>query len=87
MNNKVDSFICRELIRRCDFHIITIHDSFSCHPNNIDKLRIEYLTILKEIQQMNLLEYIGKQINPDFKWQPKDEPFEIAIDKDSYALC
>lgn len=85
--HSIDAYICRELIRRCSFEIITIHDSFSCHPNNVDTLRLEYIKLLKEIQQMNMLDYIGKQINPDFKWQPEDEPFKIAESIDSYCLC
>lgn len=85
--HSIDAYICRELIRRCNFTIITVHDSFSCHPNNVDNVRLEYIKILKEIQQMNMLDYIGKQIDPSYSWQPEGEHFEITESIDSYCLC
>lgn len=85
--HSIDAYICREIIRRCNFEVITIHDSFSCHPNNIDKLRLTYIQLLKEIQQMNILNYIGKQLNSSFSWQPEGELFDIAESIDSYCIC
>lgn len=85
--HSIDAYICRELIRRCDFVVYSIHDCFACHPNNIDKLRLTYIELLKEIQSLNMLEYIGKQINPKFKYAAKGKPIEIAVSPDSYCLC
>lgn len=85
--HSVDAYICRELIRRCQFTIVTIHDSFSCHPNNVDRLRLEYIKLLKEIQQMNMLDYIGKQLNSSYSWKPEGELFTIVESVDSYCLC
>ena len=85
--HSIDAYICREIIKRCNFEVVTIHDSFYCHPNNIDTLRLTYIQLLKEIQQMNMLEYIGKQINSNFNYKPEGTPFEIAESVDSYCLC
>lgn len=87
MNRMIDSYICRELIRRCKFTVYSIHDCFACHPNHVDEMRLTYIQLLKEIQSMNILDYIGKQINPDFSYIPEGQPFEIAESPDSYCLC
>lgn len=85
--HSVDAYICRELIRRCPFEIVTIHDCFSCHPNHIDELRLQYIKLLKELQDINILDYIGKQLNPNFSWKYEGDKFEILESKDSYCLC
>lgn len=85
--HSIDAYICREMIRRCNFQIVTIHDCFYSHPNHILDIRKTYIKILKEIQSMNILEYICKQINSDFKYQLDDELFEIVDDENSYCLC
>ena len=85
--HSIDAYICREIIKRCNFEVVTIHDSFYCHPNNIDTLRLTYIQLLKEIQQLNMLDYIGKQINSSFSYQPEGTPFEIVESADSYCLC
>jgi len=50
-----DAYIVRELIRRCDFEVLTIHDSFHCHVNNINKLREVYRQVLVDIASTDTL--------------------------------
>lgn len=85
--HSIDAYICREMIRRCSFQIVTIHDCFYCHPNNVLAMRKQYIKLLKEIQSMNMLEYICKQINPEFEWKINEKLFEISDDENSYCLC
>ena len=85
--HSIDAYICREMIRRCNFQIVTIHDCFYCHPNNVLEMRKQYIKLLKEIQSMNMLEYICKQINPSFEWKIDEKLFEISDDENSYCLC
>lgn len=63
--HSIDSYILREVVRRADFDIVTIHDSYGVHPNNVDKLRQLYRDVLISVMEMNLLEDILEQINPE----------------------
>ena len=85
--HSIDAYICREMIRRCNFQIVTIHDCFYTHPNNVLAMRKQYIKLLKEIQSMNMLEYICKQINSEFEWKIDEKLFEISDDENSYCLC
>ena len=77
----IDAWVCREIIRRCDFEVSPIHDSFYTHPNNIHKVRQVYQEILQEIndgKHSNLLENIlsdiyGYKVSNPFK---DKEPLE-----------
>lgn len=60
----VDSYFLREVTRRCDFEVSTIHDSFGCHPNNVEAMMQVIREVSAGILDMNLLEYILEQINP-----------------------
>lgn len=83
--HSIDSFIAREVIRKCDFEVLCIHDSFGCSANNVKKLKKVYTDTLKRIQSMNLLEFILKQIDPTYQAPRFDKQFKIA--SNNYAIC
>ena len=102
MIHSIDAYICREMIRRThyynknsktfkSFDIATIHDCFIVHPNYVNIVRRNYLTILKELQDMDIMNYIMNQIHPSFVYdngyKNGVKNFDIAIDENSYALC
>ena len=102
MIHSIDAYICREMIRRThyynknsktfkSFDIATIHDCFIVHPNYVNIVRRNYLTILKELQEMDIMNYIMNQIHPSFVYdngyKNGVKNFDIAIDENSYALC
>jgi len=60
--HSIDAYIVRELVRKCDFEVSTIHDSFSCHPNNMGVLRQVYKDVLCEINSSNMLSNIISEI-------------------------
>lgn len=82
-----DAYVCREVVRRCDFPVFTIHDGFKCHPNHIDAMNRTYVQILAEIADSRYLEscieeIIGKPVadlNKEFSGS------EVTMSK--YALC
>lgn len=62
--HSIDAYFGREVIRRCNFDISFIHDSFGCHPNNAAKLMDTVKRVAAEILEGHLLVDILSQINP-----------------------
>jgi DNA-directed RNA polymerase len=56
--HSVDAYICRQMVVRCPFDIITIHDGFRCLPHNAASMRKIYNKIMAEITDSTLLEDI-----------------------------
>lgn len=73
--HSIDSFICRELIRRCNFEISPIHDSFYAHPNNINVVLSTYQNILQEIN-VGKYQTLLSDILSDIAGQKIENPFE-----------
>ena len=44
------------------FEVVTIHDEFKCHPNNMNYLRQQYINILAELADSNLMSDILSQL-------------------------
>ena len=63
--HSIDAYIVREMIRRSDFELYTIHDSFWTSPNNMNQVRETFLEILIEIAKSDLLEDILGQVTND----------------------
>jgi hypothetical protein len=57
-----DGYVAREMVRRCPFDMISIHDEFLSHPNNMNYVRTVYIDIMAEIADMPLLNSILSQI-------------------------
>ncbi|MFM7896668.1 MAG: DNA-directed RNA polymerase [Flavobacterium sp.] len=63
--HSVDGYIVREVIRKAaarGFRVLTIHDSFWCHPNYANEMRQFYNDVMAEICEMDLLSDILSQI-------------------------
>jgi DNA-directed RNA polymerase len=61
----VDGYIAREMVRRSHsegFQLAHIHDAFTAHPNNMQRVRELYVEILAEIADSNLLADILSEI-------------------------
>ena len=63
--HSVDGYIVRRMITELPFRVTTIHDSFSCHPNNQRALKTKYTEILCDINESNLLQSILREITQD----------------------
>ena len=74
--HSIDAYIVRELTRRCNFEVASIHDAFTCHPNNMTKVMDTYRTILAEIANSNLLANILSEITNS----------DVVLDKFNYDL-
>ena len=58
----IDAYIVRQVVLRCDFDVITVHDEFFTHPNNCNAMRAVYLEVCQEIVDANLLDDILSDI-------------------------
>lgn len=85
-----DAYICREVIRRCPFEVLTVHDSFYTHPNNISEVLRVYNEILQEINSGEV--DILSQFLTDIYGEKKENPFKDVPPLDDircakYSLC
>jgi hypothetical protein len=60
--HSTDAYITREMVRRCDFELAHIHDSYWTHCNNFNEVRQTYVDILSEIAESDLLEDIMSEL-------------------------
>lgn len=63
--HSIDGYIVREMYRMAKaqgFELLTIHDSFWCSPNHMQQVRENYLDILIQITNSNLLQSILRQV-------------------------
>jgi len=60
--HSVDAYVCREMIRRCDFDLYTVHDAYFSSPNNMQAVRETYVEILVEIANTDLLSNILTEV-------------------------
>lgn len=57
-----DGYVAREMVRRCPFDMISVHDEFMAHPNNMNYVRTVYMDIMAEIAESDLLKSMLSQI-------------------------
>lgn len=55
--------IMRSMVQHKPFEVVTIHDSFACHANNMNHLRQHYIDIFAELAESNLLDDLLSQIH------------------------
>ena len=84
--HSIDGYIAREMIRRCDFELIHIHDCFGSHPNNMSAIAQCYREILAEISDSTLLNSIVKELSMGKSWFPIFPSLKHEIINSSYML-
>jgi hypothetical protein len=84
--HSIDGYIAREMIRRCDFEVIHIHDCFGSHPNNMGMIAQRYREILAEISDSSLLNSIVKELSMGKSWFPIFPSLKHEILNSNYML-
>ena len=84
--HSIDGYIAREMIRRCDFEVIHIHDCLGSHPNNMGMISQWYREILAEISDSTLLNSIVKELSMGKSWFPIFPSLKHEIINSSYML-
>jgi ribosome-interacting GTPase 1 len=79
--------IVEEMVAYKPFPVVTVHDEFKCHANNMNYLRMQYREILADIAESNLLDDLLSQLYKTQGTFPKKSP-DLAhkIRKSNYAL-
>lgn len=55
--------IIESMLNHNPFPVISVHDEFKCHPNNMNHLRQHYINIFAELAESNILSDILSQIH------------------------
>ena len=84
--HSIDGYIAREMIRRCDFEVIHIHDCFGSHPNNMGVIAQRYREIMAEISDSTLLNSIVKELSMGKSWFPIFPSLKHEILNSNYML-
>jgi DNA-directed RNA polymerase len=69
--HSIDGYVKRQMIERCTFSIMGIHDSFGALKSNANDLNRMYKSVCIDVMNSNLLENILNQINPDIGFKIK----------------
>ena len=80
--------IAEAMLEHKPFEVVTIHDEFKCHPNNMNQLRYWYKEILAELAESEVLSDILSQIHGVAgKYEKKSTNLAAQIRNSNYALC
>lgn len=81
--HSIDGWIVREMIRRAadkKIQMAAIHDSFWCHPNDMNDIRFNYKEILAEVADSNMMQDILQEITGDPSIQFKKRSHNLAAE-------
>lgn len=82
------STILETMLEHEPFEVVTVHDDFKCHPNNMNHLRKHYRDILAEMADSDLLEDLMCQLyDTQVLCQKKSTNLSDYIRQSNYALC
>ncbi len=70
------------------FEVVTIHDEFKCHANNMNHLRQHYINIFCEMADATILDMIFTEImGADVKYKKLSSDLSKYIAGSNYSLC
>ena len=80
--------ITQAMLSHKPFQLVTVHDEFKAHPNNINQVCQHYREILAEIADSNVLDDLLSQLHGVLGQYPKlSSNLGDKIRKSRYALC
>lgn len=80
--------LVNDMIEHPPFEVLTVHDEYKCHPNNMNRLRYHYVQIMAELAESNMMASIIGQIrnDPKFNYQKFSTNLGEEIRKSEYFL-
>ena len=81
--------IVETMVQHKPFEVVTIHDEFKCHANNMNHLRWHYINILAEMAEADLLSYIFDSIYgaTGGHYDKLSDDLSKLVMNSNYALC
>lgn len=80
--------IVNGMLEYSPFEVITIHDEFKCHANNMNHLRRQYINVLAELAESNLIgDILGQIHGTPGTYQKLSTDLGDKIRKSNYGLC
>ncbi len=80
--------IVNEMLEHKSFELVTIHDCFKAHPNNMNVVRKQYINILAELAESEILSDLLSQIRgTKGTYKKSSNNLSNFIRKSEYALC
>lgn len=77
-----------KMLEHKPFDVVTIHDEFKCHPNNMNQLRYWYKEILAELADSVILaDILGQLYGMGGSYQKLSPNLGAQIRQSNYALC
>lgn len=82
------SKVLTQVLTHEPFEVITVHDSFACHPNHSNQLRYWYKEVLAELADSTVLEFTLNQLSSQ-KIRVKKLNSNLAdlIRESNYGIC
>jgi hypothetical protein len=62
----IDAFVLRRVIEKADaegIEVVTLHDAYFVHPNNVERIGVIYKEIMCDVMEMDLLTNIYNQLS------------------------
>ena len=70
------------------FEVVTIHDEFKCHPNHMNHLRRQYVSIMQALASSKILDMILSGIyGKPVQYQKLSHNLDQAMANSNYGLC
>lgn len=80
--------ICLDMLSHKSFPLVTIHDEFKAHPNNVNQVRYHYKEILADMADSNMLDDLLNQLYGQAgTYQKLSSDLANKIRNSAYALC
>ena len=79
--------IIDDMLQYKPFEVVTIHDEFKCHANNMNHLRKQYVNIMAELADSELLsDILGQLHGTSGSYQKLSNNLSTLIKQSNYAL-
>jgi len=79
--------ITKRMLQYAPFEVVAIHDEFTCHANNMNHLRQQYINIMAELADSNALsDVLGQLIGTTITYNKLSNNLSSYIRQSNYAL-
>jgi hypothetical protein len=80
--------LLQTMLEHKPFPVVTVHDDFKCHPNNVNALRKHYRNILAELADSRVLDDLLSQLyGKQSIYTKRSTDLSKYIRQSEYALC